>query len=136
MNANNHIGDRAALDTVAVLISGTPHTDDNTALTAKDLIGYIVGELDNIDIYGIRAEQVPLNAIERLEAGSDVAALSPEVWLDIATAFTCIEADTLAQLLRCFDNPEAADAFLSAHAQGDTEGDLHHPATTSTGVGA
>jgi hypothetical protein len=115
MNANNHIGDLAALDTVTVLISGTPHTDDQR-LTAEDLIGYIVGELDNIDIYSIRAEQVPLNVIERLEAGSDVAALSPEVWLDIATAFTCIEADTLARLLRCFDNPEAADAFLSAHA--------------------
>lgn len=54
-----------------------------------------------------------------------------EVWTndtlleDIASQLTCSEANALADLLRAYNYPEDADAMLSAHAEGDDEGDEH-----------
>lgn len=55
-----------------------------------------------------------------------------EVWLndtlleDIATQLTCSEADALADLLRAYEHPEDVERLLSAHAEGDDEGDSHY----------
>ncbi len=54
-----------------------------------------------------------------------------EVWTndtlleDIATQLTCKEADALADLLRAYHYEDEAASLLSAHAEGDDEGDKH-----------
>ena len=59
------------------------------------------------------------------------------MWLDVATHFNCVEANAIADLLRvvCDDEGETAEAFLSAHATGDDEGDSHHSAARTTEPG-
>jgi hypothetical protein len=110
---------------VAVLLTGSPYIHGGEVLSGEEVVAFIMNEFENIDLYGIAAAHLPLNTTQRLEAGVDVAALSAEVWVDIATAFTCVEAEAIARLLRCFDNSDAAHALLTAQQQADDEGDLH-----------
>jgi hypothetical protein len=41
-------------------------------------------------------------------------------------AFTCSEADALAALLRAAGHTDAAETWLSDHAEGDDWGDAHY----------
>lgn len=45
---------------------------------------------------------------------------------DIAPSLTCVEAEALADLLLAFGDEDAAEGWLSAHAEGDDEGDMHY----------
>jgi hypothetical protein len=111
---------------VAVCLSGVPFDDDDVIMPAEDVAGFIHNELDNVHITGLVSTIVATNIHERIESANDLAALGMELWLEQATAFTCIEAETLATFLRCHDNPEGAEAFLEAHSVGDYEEDQHY----------
>ena len=50
----------------------------------------------------------------------------PYLYDDIGTALACREADALASVLRELGKPDAADALIEAHAEGDDEGDDHY----------
>lgn len=45
---------------------------------------------------------------------------------DLATNLTCTEADALADLFAATGKPELAHAWISAHSEGDDQGDRHH----------
>ena len=45
----------------------------------------------------------------------------PYLYDDIGTALACREADALASVLRELGKPDAADALIEAHAEGDDE---------------
>jgi hypothetical protein len=62
---------------------------------------------------------------------ADVAHAFADTWCggltdEIATALGCVEADTLAALLRALGAEQAADEWLDAHASGDEPGDDHY----------
>lgn len=61
-----------------------------------------------------------------VEAATLAAEVLSEAAYDMATTFSCTEAETIAGLFRVLDMPEDADAFLAAHADGDDEGDQHY----------
>jgi hypothetical protein len=68
-------------------------------------------------------------ALSALEAVVD---LDPCAWLDNAARFTCSEADAVARLLGLLSH-DLAEAFLDAHAEGDSaleEDDPAHLART------
>lgn len=44
---------------------------------------------------------------------------------DIASKLTCIEVEALADVFRTFGAAESAEAWISAHAEGDECGDMH-----------
>lgn len=54
-----------------------------------------------------------------------IANLDLDCWHDNATAFTCAEADAIADLLAYLHGPDTAAAFIASHAEGDDEGDEH-----------
>jgi hypothetical protein len=111
---------------VAVCFVGLPDGGQtNDAVTGDDVVGFIENELMNSRIVGLAGQVIPANIVERINAADELAALGMELWLDQATAFTCVEAETLARFLRCHDNTEGADAFLEAHNAGDDEEDQH-----------
>jgi len=62
---------------------------------------------------------------DQIEATHALASLSVDVWFDQATAFTCMEAEAVADFLAAFISPGTAAAFRMAHARGDDEGDSH-----------
>lgn len=59
-----------------------------------------------------------LDQVASMLSGPDLA----EAW----TAFTCLEVEALAELLRHFHRTEAAEAIVALHAAGDEPGDLHY----------
>ena len=48
---------------------------------------------------------------------------------DAGPAFTCNEAEAIAEVMRAVGLDEAAEAWIAGHAAGDDEGDDHHPET-------
>ena len=60
------------------------------------------------------------------DAVAAVLALDGECWLDQATAFTCSEAEAIAELFRAYGREGFADHFIEVHAEGDEEGDDHY----------
>ena len=66
-----------------------------------------------------------LNAAALAAAADRLAQLDPTCWLDQASGFTCDEAEAIAQMLAVIHEADTAEAFLSAHAAGDDEGDSH-----------
>lgn len=67
----------------------------------------------------------------RLAAAYNLAAMDPDMWHDNATHFNCAEADAIAAFLRAFTREATADTFLRCHADGDDDGDQHHPDGTA-----
>jgi len=45
---------------------------------------------------------------------------------DVAPSLTCVEAEALADVLRAYGAPGAADQWIEAHATADEEGDMHY----------
>ena len=45
---------------------------------------------------------------------------------DAGRAFTCTEAETIANVFRACGDLDAAAAWIDGHAEGDDEGDDHH----------
>lgn len=50
-----------------------------------------------------------------------------EALADVATTFSCSEAEWIADAYRAAGHPGFADEFLHDHAAGDEEGDAHYP---------
>jgi hypothetical protein len=51
--------------------------------------------------------------------------LDLDMWADNATAFSCGEAEAIAQVIRVVHDDQTALDFLIAHAELDDEGDDH-----------
>ena len=60
-----------------------------------------------------------------LAAAENLLDNDPEMWYDNAAAFSCSEADALADLFRAADDKHLAETFIQVHAAGDDEGDSH-----------
>jgi len=66
----------------------------------------------------IRADESRVARI--VDAAHALADLDSAVWFDQATAFSCTEADTLAELFRAVGCDGLADQFIAEHGRGDT----------------
>lgn len=66
--------------------------------------------------------------IEAVEAWAEVWA-SDELTSEVAARLTCMEAESVATLLRTIGREVAATTFLAAHAEDDDSGDGHYPRT-------
>lgn len=64
----------------------------------------------------------------RTEVAERLAALDADVWHMNASAFTCTEADAIADFLREWSDDATAALFLRCHAEGDDQGDAHFAA--------
>lgn len=61
-----------------------------------------------------------------LEAAMKVSVVAAEALVEVATSFTCDEADAIHDLLLATGAENEAAAFITAHASGDEEGDAHY----------
>lgn len=90
------------------------------------------GDLFASDDEGCELAHALADALRRdalfVAAAQAVVDLDPGCWYDQATAFTCTEADALADLLRAAGHTNTAAVFIEAHAEGDDEGDDHYDA--------
>lgn len=68
---------------------------------------------------------------EQQDAARGLVGLGSLMWFDIATQFTCIEAEAIAEFLSVFGGEGAV--FLAHHATGDDEGDSHRPVWDASG---
>lgn len=65
-------------------------------------------------------------------AALNVDDLDASVWHEVAPAFTCQEAEALAELLRAAGCDTAADDLITGHRAADELGDLHFAAGLGT----
>jgi hypothetical protein len=80
---------------------------------------------EEIQSFDDGATQLLTEAAPIIEAAEWLMGLDMQMWADGATAFTCIEAEAIADLLRLTHDDQTATDFLLAHAIGDDEGDSH-----------
>ncbi|HUZ01655.1 MAG TPA: JAB domain-containing protein, partial [Thermomicrobiaceae bacterium] len=74
--------------------------------------------------YGLAAGMREATRARRIVAAVDaLAELDSACWFDQATAFSCSEADTLAELFRAAGHDGLAEQFIAEHARGDEDGD-------------
>lgn len=55
---------------------------------------------------------------------------------EVGPSLTCIEAEIIAEVARSVGRNTEADRWLSGHASGDGEGDLHYEAPSPAGAAA
>lgn len=70
-----------------------------------------------------------MNALDAAVAGFVAVFASVELADEVAARLNCVEVDALAQLLRTTGETGAADAWITAHATDDDEGDEHYNAS-------
>jgi hypothetical protein len=77
-------------------------------------------------------ESTPIDAavLERF-----VAAFTWDTAGDVAATLNCGEVDALADLLRAAGAAGTAALWIERHAEGDAEGDAHHPGTDDQEAG-
>ena len=64
------------------------------------------------------------------------AAVMVEASGDAGRAFTCSEAEAIADVFRACGDLDAAAAWINGHAEGDDEGDDHYLALLAADLGA
>lgn len=57
---------------------------------------------------------------EHVAAAQELTTIT-EALAEVATSFTCGEADAIANFLRLWDGDYAADGFIEAHGEGDED---------------
>lgn len=111
--------------------------DDHTAAASQDAVVVAVHVLakqahkaisagvstSHIDAWRGRDAIVPSRDL--FGALEELRKLDPHVWFDQATAFSCIEADTLHELLGAIEREDTAAEFMAAHVDGDMDEDYH-----------
>lgn len=73
---------------------------------------------------------IPTTVLERF-----VSALTWDTAGDVAATLNCGEVDALADLLRAAGATDMAELWIERHAEGDEEGDAHHPGTDDQEAG-
>lgn len=73
---------------------------------------------------------IPTTVLDRF-----VAAFTWDTAGDVAATLNCSEVDALADLLRAAGATDTAAVWIERHAEGDEEGDAHHPGTDDQEAG-